>query len=119
MFQQISIEEFYSKTLSPSSDLHSRPPKSLLAHMITRSDQVHLTGPFDVNYDQVSSWVASHVLSQTFQTHRARAAQRFILIAEWCERLGNYNALMEILGGFNLWCISRLRKSWPVRNPTL
>lgn len=40
---------------------------------------------------------------------------RFILIAQSFEQLGNYNSLMGVLGGFHLWCISRLRKVFTVR----
>lgn len=30
--------------------------------------------------------------------------ERFIEVANFCEKLGNYHAVAGILGGFSLWC---------------
>ncbi len=62
--------------------------------------------------DQVSYWVASNILCQKSASTQLRAVNRFILIAQWCEQMGNYNSLMEILGGFHLWAVSRLKRTW-------
>lgn len=97
IFRQIEPEEFYDKAWTKEK----RAPN--LAALVARSDQV-------------SYWVASNILAQKTAATQSRALNRYVLIAQWCEQLGNFNSLMGILGGFHLWCISRLRKVFNVWN---
>jgi len=60
----------------------------------------------------MSQWVASNILIQPSLAVQCKAAQRFIIIAQCLEELSNYNALMEILGGLQLWAVQRLIKLW-------
>lgn len=43
---------------------------------------------------------------------RAASIKQFILVAEKCRQINNFNALMAILAGLNTTAISRLKKSW-------
>jgi len=93
IFQSIRPEEFYNKGWLDAK----------------RSPNLHLLVS---RANQVAYWVASTILMQRSIHTQERAACRFIMIAHLCEQIGNYNGLMAVLGGFQLWCISRLRKMW-------
>lgn len=84
IFNQISITELTQK---------DRPITSLL---INRSNEI-------------TNWIASLILAQKTPSIGSKVLKKFILIAQACEQLGNYNTVMEILGAFNLWAINRLK----------
>ena len=67
---------------------------------------------------QISYWVASSILSQRNSAAQVRAVKRFILVAQGCEFLGNYNGLFMIMMAFQIHAISRLMDTWEVRNHT-
>ena len=64
--------------------------------------------------NQVPMWVATQVLKHTEGDVKKRALMivQFIRIARACDKLNNFNAVMEILAGLSLSPIHRLAKSW-------
>lgn len=62
--------------------------------------------------NEITNWIAGMILSQKDTDIQARVLRKFILIAEFCEKLGNYNTLMEILSTLDLWAINRLKGLW-------
>jgi hypothetical protein len=109
MFRAISPEEFYKKGWTDSKQA------PVLHMLVSRSNSI-------------SAWVASSILCQTTTNGRSRALARFVLIAQvWLSRLlvaywygkmleeiGNYNSLTSVIGGFQLWAITRLQMVIPV-----
>jgi len=62
--------------------------------------------------NNVSFWVGSMVLSCVDIRNRVAILKRFIIIAQRCRNIRNFNSLMEILGGLNLHPVSRLKNTW-------
>ena len=64
----------------------------------------------------VPMWVATQILAYTDQKQKLRAKMitLFIKIAKECDKLNNFNAVMEIIAGLQLSPIHRLQKSWEV-----
>jgi hypothetical protein len=97
MFRAIRPEEFYRKGWTD-------PVNAPVLHMlVSRSNSI-------------SSWVASNILCQSTTASRSRALARFVLIAHALEEIGNYNSMVSIVGGFQLWAITRLQCIIPL-NP--
>jgi hypothetical protein len=90
MFRAIRPEEFYKKGWQD-------PDQAPVLHLlISRSNSI-------------SSWVASNILCQSSAAARSRALARFVLIAQVLEEMGNFNSLVNVLGGLKLWAITRLQ----------
>lgn len=66
--------------------------------------------------NNISDWVASHILVQSTLAAQSNVVELFLEIGKWCESLGNYFACSGIFGGFSKWCISRLTKTWKVKH---
>lgn len=62
----------------------------------------------------MSNWVATEIVVTPNIKKRAAVIKHFILIANACLQLRNYNTLLEITAGLNLSVISRLRKTWRI-----
>jgi len=62
----------------------------------------------------VPMWVATQILAHTDGNVRMRSEMvtLFIQIAKECNKLNNFNAVMEILAGLSLSPIHRLAKTW-------
>jgi hypothetical protein len=96
IFRALKPEEFYNKGWSD-------PARAPVLHMlVSRSNSI-------------SSWVASNILCQSSPSARSRALARFVVVGQYLEELGNYNALMSVLGGFHLWAITRLQAFIPLQ----
>ncbi|KAF2075763.1 hypothetical protein CYY_002945 [Polysphondylium violaceum] len=67
---------------------------------------------FIKRFNQVSSWVATEIVRQEKLKDRVSYVKQFILIAQKCRELGNFNATMEILSGLQNSSVFRLRKTW-------
>jgi len=63
-------------------------------------------------FNQVSYWVATEIVMQSELRDRVACVRRFITIAEHLRDLGNYNGVMEIIGGLNNFVVSRLQATW-------
>eukprot|EP01127_Copromyxa_protea_P024772 TRINITY_DN9941_c0_g1_i1.p1 TRINITY_DN9941_c0_g1~~TRINITY_DN9941_c0_g1_i1.p1 ORF type:complete len:970 (+),score=160.23 TRINITY_DN9941_c0_g1_i1:35-2944(+) len=59
--------------------------------------------------NSVSYWTALCIILPTRVKERSRMLTRFIQIAVALRQLGNFNALMGIIAGLNLGCVSRLK----------
>eukprot|EP01104_Vermistella_antarctica_P005891 TRINITY_DN16638_c0_g1_i1.p1 TRINITY_DN16638_c0_g1~~TRINITY_DN16638_c0_g1_i1.p1 ORF type:complete len:497 (-),score=131.35 TRINITY_DN16638_c0_g1_i1:148-1638(-) len=63
-------------------------------------------------FNMVSFWVATEVVLCSDIKKRIAMLKKFIALAERCLELGNYNTVMEILGGINNVSVQRLKKTW-------
>jgi len=63
-------------------------------------------------FNKVSYWVATRIVRELDQKRRTSLLKRFIILAEKCAELNNYNTLMEILAGLNLHPVQRLKETW-------
>lgn len=97
LFSAIPLEEFLEKRWEDKT----RPSK--LRDFIERSNNL-------------SDWVASHILVQTTLSAQTHVVQLFIEVCKWCEAMGNFYSCSGIFGGFNKWCTSRLTKTWKIKH---
>jgi hypothetical protein len=63
-------------------------------------------------FNTVSYWVASEIVVQTDLKRRLALIKKFIGIAEQMREIGNFNGLMEIIGGLNSMAVTRLKATW-------
>jgi hypothetical protein len=63
-------------------------------------------------FNTVSRWVTSEILRMENIKKRAEVLTKFIQIAEGCEKLNNYNGMMEIISGLQSSAIFRLKHTW-------
>ncbi|ORY03974.1 ras GEF, partial [Basidiobolus meristosporus CBS 931.73] len=71
---------------------------------------------------QITEWVAHTILQEEDVRKRLSVLKHFIMIAEKCYTLNNFNTLMAIMCGLNSSMISRLKKTWnllPGKHETL
>ncbi|KAL6068111.1 hypothetical protein QOT17_008359 [Balamuthia mandrillaris] len=62
--------------------------------------------------NRVSFWVATTIVTCRDLVARVSLLKRFLILAERCRELRNFNTLMVILGGLNLHPVSRLKRTW-------
>ncbi|KAJ3050654.1 hypothetical protein HK102_012227, partial [Quaeritorhiza haematococci] len=62
--------------------------------------------------NQVTGWVAQCILSEKDIKRRSALIKHFILVADRCRALNNFNTLMAILAGLNSAPIHRLKRTW-------
>lgn len=93
MFQSIDLDEFVNQKTTKLTNLKS---------MVERSNNL-------------SYWVASHILAQKSAESQTNVICRFVMIAHHCENLGNYNSVMSLIGGLNFQFIYRLRERWELK----
>ncbi|KAL6072418.1 Ras guanine nucleotide exchange factor [Balamuthia mandrillaris] len=65
-------------------------------------------------FNKVSYWVATRIVRETDLKRRTSLVKRFIILAEKCAELNNFNTLMEVLAGLNLHPVQRLKQTWSV-----
>eukprot|EP00004_Rigifila_ramosa_P020208 TRINITY_DN5232_c0_g1_i1.p1 TRINITY_DN5232_c0_g1~~TRINITY_DN5232_c0_g1_i1.p1 ORF type:complete len:1294 (+),score=320.90 TRINITY_DN5232_c0_g1_i1:317-3883(+) len=63
-------------------------------------------------FNDVSSWVATEIVSQSNLKTRTRTLRRFIKIAHALKELNNLNGAMAIITGLGMTSIHRLKKTW-------
>jgi hypothetical protein len=63
-------------------------------------------------FNYIGFWVASEILMCSGLFNQAKTIRHFIRIAVHCRKLGNYNAVMELLSGLNNSCVRRLKLAW-------
>eukprot|EP01117_Protostelium_nocturnum_P019738 TRINITY_DN862_c0_g1_i1.p1 TRINITY_DN862_c0_g1~~TRINITY_DN862_c0_g1_i1.p1 ORF type:complete len:512 (+),score=132.05 TRINITY_DN862_c0_g1_i1:295-1830(+) len=63
-------------------------------------------------FNTVSYWVSTEIVTQSELKERVNAVKRFIIIAEHLKDFGNFNGVMEIIGGLNSFVVSRLTATW-------
>lgn len=62
--------------------------------------------------NQVTAWVTDSILSKEEVKKRAGVLKHWILVAERCRLLNNYNTCMAILSAFDNGSIGRLKRTW-------
>jgi hypothetical protein len=60
----------------------------------------------------MTGWVVGAILREVDVKKRAAAVKFFVMVADRCYFLRNYNSLMAILAGLNSSPIHRLRRTW-------
>ncbi|KAI7872904.1 ras guanine nucleotide exchange factor domain-containing protein [Spinellus fusiger] len=62
--------------------------------------------------NQVTAWVTDSILSKEDIKKRAAVLKHWVLVAEKCRILNNYNTCMAILSSFDNSSVGRLRRTW-------
>ncbi|ORX41380.1 ras GEF [Piromyces finnis] len=62
--------------------------------------------------NRTTGWVATSILGESDIKRRCNILKHFILIADRCYSLNNFNTVMSILAGFNSSPIHRLKRTW-------
>ena len=65
-------------------------------------------------FNLISNWVASEIVQVEDEKQRAVLLNRFIIVAEECRAMNNFNAVMEIIAGLQSAPIYRLKHTWSV-----
>jgi hypothetical protein len=63
-------------------------------------------------FNKLSLWVTEEVLSYDKSNDRAKAIEKFILVAKECVNLNNFNDCFNIVNALNTFPVKRLNKSW-------
>jgi len=62
--------------------------------------------------NKTTGWVATAILKESDIKRRSNVLKHFILVADKCYSLNNFNTVMSILAGFNSSPIHRLKRTW-------
>jgi hypothetical protein len=62
--------------------------------------------------NKTTGWVATAILKESDIKRRCNVLKHFILVADKCYTLNNFNTVMSILAGFNSSPIHRLKRTW-------
>ncbi|KAG4108093.1 ras GEF [Neocallimastix lanati (nom. inval.)] len=62
--------------------------------------------------NKTTGWVATAILRENELKRRCNVLKHFILVADRCYSLNNFNTVMSILAGFNSSPIHRLKRTW-------
>jgi len=62
--------------------------------------------------NRTTGWVAYAILRENDIRRRSEVLKHFILVADKCYGLNNFNTVMSILAGFNSSPIHRLKRTW-------
>lgn len=64
--------------------------------------------------NQVTAWVSDSILSHHEAKKRAAILKHWVLVAERCRQLGNFNTCMAVLSAFDNSAIGRLKRTWEI-----
>merc|ERR1712137_708696 len=102
-------------TMQESSIFHAIELSELLNQAWSKPD-LRYQSPnvlrFIHSLNKLSFWVATSIVWYSDLSTRSKVLEKFIVIARHLRKFGNFNSLMGILGGLNLVCISRLKKTF-------
>ncbi|KAI9260692.1 ras guanine nucleotide exchange factor domain-containing protein [Phascolomyces articulosus] len=62
--------------------------------------------------NQVTAWVTDSILSKDEVKKRAAVVKHWVVVAEKCRLLNNYNTCMAILSAFDNSSIGRMKRTW-------
>jgi hypothetical protein len=62
--------------------------------------------------NRTTGWVATAILGEKDIKRRCNILKHFILVADCCFQLNNFNTVMSIIAGFNSSPIRRLKRTW-------
>ena len=75
------------------------------------SNSPHIMKCID-RFNKLSLWIAEEILSYDKAKSRALVIEKFILIAEECRKMNNFNDCVNITTAINIFPIKRLNKAW-------
>jgi len=78
----------------------------------TRTEKAPNIMAMIARFNQVSRWVATELVKEQNIKRRGDLLSHIISIAAGCEKLNNYNAMMEIISGLQCSSIFRLKHTW-------
>jgi DNA-directed RNA polymerase subunit H (RpoH/RPB5) len=61
---------------------------------------------------RISMWVVTEIMKHETVVKRAECCKKFIDLALECQKISNFNAVMEIIGGLGNAAIIRLKHTW-------
>ncbi|XP_040197565.1 ras-specific guanine nucleotide-releasing factor 2 isoform X3 [Rana temporaria] len=64
------------------------------------------------HFNNMSNLVASEIMSQPDVTSRATSIEKWVVVADICRCMHNYNGVLEITSALNRSAIYRLKKTW-------
>eukprot|EP01091_Cochliopodium_minus_P009976 TRINITY_DN2579_c4_g1_i1.p1 TRINITY_DN2579_c4_g1~~TRINITY_DN2579_c4_g1_i1.p1 ORF type:complete len:739 (-),score=224.48 TRINITY_DN2579_c4_g1_i1:129-2345(-) len=96
-FGSFELREFFNQ------NWNNKLEKKTLAPNITASIE---------QFNKVSAWVCTTIVSVTDLSHRTLTLSKFISIADECLNLQNFNGCFAIMGGLGNSSVSRLKKTW-------
>ncbi|XP_051532189.1 ras-specific guanine nucleotide-releasing factor 2-like isoform X2 [Myxocyprinus asiaticus] len=64
------------------------------------------------HFNDMSNLVASQIMSHTDVGSRASSIEKWVVVADICRCLNNYNGVLEITSALNRSAIYRLKKTW-------
>lgn len=64
------------------------------------------------HFNRMSQWVASEILQEEDVRRRALVLEFFIMTAEACLQINNFNGLLQIIGALSKTEIHRLKNTW-------
>lgn len=102
-------------TLIDQSLFRSVPATELLAARWTKADKEHSTPAihrFTKQFNKVTYWVATEILTALNHYQRIEIIQRFIQIATDLHALQNFNGMMAVHAALNMNCVQRLKVTW-------
>jgi hypothetical protein len=70
-------------------------------------------------FNAVSSWVATTVVSGETIEARCSLIRYFVLVAQECLALNNYNGALEVLSGLDSASLARMIQTWTALSPTV
>ena len=74
---------------------------------------------FIERFNLVSAWVATVVLTGTSVDQRCSVLRFFVLVAQECLNLNNFNGCLEIIAGLANVAVARLSLTWTALSPTV
>eukprot|EP01119_Soliformovum_irregulare_P005828 TRINITY_DN17588_c0_g1_i1.p1 TRINITY_DN17588_c0_g1~~TRINITY_DN17588_c0_g1_i1.p1 ORF type:complete len:469 (+),score=98.33 TRINITY_DN17588_c0_g1_i1:97-1503(+) len=63
-------------------------------------------------FNQISFWVTTTVVSCQDRKAQVEYLEKFLKVARECDRLNNFNGLMEIMSGLNHFTVQRMHQLW-------
>jgi len=63
-------------------------------------------------FNSVSYWVATEIMMQTELKQRISVLKKFIDVAQRLKEMNNFNGVMEVIGGLNMFVVTRLKGTW-------
>jgi len=90
--------------------------ESELYHLAWKSDDKLKVAPnvckLVERFNTVSYWVATEIVMQSSLKDRVTILKKFISVAENLRDMNNFNGVMEIIAGINMWAVTRLKNTW-------
>uniref|UniRef100_A0A672MWD6 Ras protein-specific guanine nucleotide-releasing factor 2a n=1 Tax=Sinocyclocheilus grahami TaxID=75366 RepID=A0A672MWD6_SINGR len=115
-FESLSAMELAEQiTLLDHIVFRSIPYEEFLGQGWMKTDKTERT-PYIMktsqHFNDMSNLVASQIMSHTDVGSRASSIEKWVVVADICRCLNNYNGVLEITSALNRSAIYRLKKTW-------